>query len=85
MNCKKCNIDWSFNRSNTENIKTMKKIKLPHFVFTTIAIILGASLFKQFDFETLKFEQLALSIVYLIGFVLSIYAIMNDYKKQAEK
>jgi len=63
----------------------MKKIKLPHFVFTTIAIILGASLYKQFDFETLKLEQPALSTVYLIGFVLSIYAIVKDYKKQAEK
>ena len=60
-------------------------MKLPHFVFTIIAIILGASLYKQFDFETLKLEEPALSIAYLIGFVFSIYAIVGDYKKQAEK
>jgi len=60
-------------------------MKLPHFVFTIIAIILGASLYKQFDFETLKLEEPVLSIVYLIGFVFSIYAIVGDYKKQAEK
>ena len=36
-----------------------------NFFFVIIAIILGRALFKQFDFENLKFEKPALAIVTL--------------------
>ena len=63
----------------------MKNIKLPNFFFSVIAIILGVSLFKHFDFENLKFEKPALDILYLIVFIFSIYGIVKNYKKQPEK
>lgn len=63
----------------------MKNIKAPNFFFTIIAIILGVALFKQFDFENLKFEKLALSILYIITFIFSIYGIVKNYKRKPEK
>lgn len=55
------------------------------FTFGIIAIILGVTLFKQFDFENLKFEKPALAIVYIIVFLFSIYILMKNYKKRPEK
>ncbi len=63
----------------------MKNIKLPNFFFTVVAIILGAALYKQFDFENQSFEKPALAILYAAVFICSIYGIINNYKKSAEK
>ena len=63
----------------------MKNIKLPNFFFTVIAIILGVSLYRHFDFKNLKFEEPALDILYLIVFIFSIYGIVKSYKKPTEK
>ncbi|APS38937.1 hypothetical protein SAMN04488033_1502 [Salegentibacter agarivorans] len=63
----------------------MKNIKLPNFFFTVIAIILGAALYKQFDFGNLKFEKPALAILYAIVLIFSIYGIVKNYKKPADK
>lgn len=63
----------------------MQNKKLPNFFFVIIAIILGWTLFKQFDFENLKFEHTGLAIVYIIIFVLSIYFLIRDYKRRPEK
>lgn len=50
-----------------------------------IAIILGWTLFKHFDFKTFRFSDLYFDIVYLIVFVISIYLLIIDYKRQPEK
>jgi uncharacterized membrane protein YadS len=63
----------------------MKNIKLPNFFFTVIAIILGIALYKQFDFDNLRFENPALAILFTIVFIFSIYGIVKNYKKSAEK
>ncbi len=55
------------------------------FTFGIFAIIIGVALFTQFDFENLKFENTGLAIVYLIGFLISIYLIIKDFKKRPEK
>lgn len=55
------------------------------FFFVIIAIILGNALFNQFDFENLKFEKPALSIVYIVTFVFSIYFLIKNYKGRPEK
>jgi membrane protein DedA with SNARE-associated domain len=62
----------------------MEKNKAPMFTFTIVAIILGVTLFKQFDFENLKFENTALAIVYLVVFVFAIYVLIKNFisKKQ---
>lgn len=51
------------------------------FTFSIIAIILGVVLFKQFDFETLKFEKPALAVIYSIVFVFSIFILIKNRKK----
>ncbi|MEE9363826.1 MAG: hypothetical protein V3U92_14590 [Cellulophaga sp.] len=63
----------------------MKNIKASHFFFTIMAIIIGVALFKQFDFENLKFEKPALAILYLITFIFSIYGIVKNYKNRPKK
>lgn len=63
----------------------MKNRKLLNFFFAIIAIILGWTLFKQFDFENLKFEHTGLAIIYIITFALSIYFLIRNYKKRPEK
>lgn len=60
------------------------KKRLP-FTFTIIAIILGVILFRQFDFENLRFEKPWLAVVYIIGFLISIYALTHDYRNPPKK
>lgn len=58
----------------------MEKKSALRFTFSVVAIILGVTLFKQFDFENLKFEKPGLAIVYIIGFILSIYFLIKGSK-----
>lgn len=51
------------------------------FIFWVIAIILGVTLFKQFDFQNLKFEKPALAAVYALVFVFSVFIIVKNSKK----
>jgi predicted ferric reductase len=37
-----------------------------------VAIILGVVLFKKFDFEKFRFEEPAIAVVYIIGFVIAV-------------
>lgn len=53
------------------------------FVFWIVAIILGVTLYKQFDFQNLKFENPAMAVIYGIVFIFSVYYILkNSGKKQ---
>lgn len=63
----------------------MENKKTPNIFLIIIAIIIGSALFKQFNFENLKFEKPALAIVYIITFVLLIYFLIRDYKNRSEK
>jgi hypothetical protein len=63
----------------------MENKKPLSFTFTIIAIILGVTLFKQFDFKTLKFENTGLAIVYIIVFTFSIYFLIKNYKSSPKK
>lgn len=60
----------------------MENKKPTTFVFWIIAIILGATLFKQFDFKSLKFENPALAVIYIVVFAFSVYFIIKNSKKQ---
>lgn len=60
----------------------MENKKGSSFVFIIVAIILGVSLFKQFDFKKLEFEKPALAILYIIVFVASIYFIIKNARKK---
>ncbi|WP_433835542.1 hypothetical protein [Flavobacterium anhuiense] len=52
------------------------------FVFWIIAIILGVTLFKQFDFKSLKFENPALAVIYIVVFVFSVYYLIKNSGKK---
>lgn len=60
----------------------MENKKGSSFVFIIVAIILGVSLLKQFDFEKLEFEKPALAILYIIVFVASIYFIIKNARSK---
>jgi len=60
----------------------MENKKALSFVFTIVAIILGVTLFKKFDLEKFEFEKPALAIVYMIGFVISIYILIRNFKNK---
>jgi predicted ferric reductase len=55
--------------------------KTSNFSFTIIAIILGVVIYKQFDFDTFKFKNTALAIIYIVAFLFSIYILLKNKKK----
>ncbi len=63
----------------------MENKKGLNFFFLIIAIILGSTLWKQFDFNTLKFQQPALAIIYIIVFVASVYFLIKDLTSRTKK
>lgn len=63
----------------------MENKKASSFVFAIIAIILGTTLYKQFDFEKLTFEKPALAALYIIVFLFSIFVLIRNAKKGSTK
>jgi hypothetical protein len=63
----------------------MKKKSGLVFFFSIIALILGKTLVKHFNFENLSFEKPWLDLLYAIIFAFSIYGIITNYKNKAEK
>lgn len=63
----------------------MESKKGTNLFFGFIAVILGWTLFKHFDFKNFKFEDLALDILYLIVFVISICVLIKGYRRRSEK
>jgi len=55
----------------------MKNKKTPNFFLVVIVLILGQAIYKQFDFENLRLEKPALSILYIIVFAFSIYLLVK--------
>ena len=52
------------------------------FPFGIIVIVLGWTIFKQFDFENLKFENPALTIVYALTFLMSVYFLVKNVQEK---
>jgi membrane protein DedA with SNARE-associated domain len=61
----------------------MENKKASTFIFSVIAIILGVTLFRQFDFENYKFEKPGLAVVYMIVFVISVYILIKDFRNNS--
>jgi predicted ferric reductase len=59
----------------------MENKKATSFVFWIIAIILGVTLYKDFDFQNFKFEKPALAVVYIIVFVGCVFLIIKNFRK----
>ena len=63
----------------------MESKKQLNFFFLFIAIILGWTLFKHFDFKNLSLKDPVLDILYLIVFIISIFWLVKDLKRQDKK
>jgi predicted ferric reductase len=50
------------------------------FPLLIIAVVLGWTIFKQFDFENLKFEKPAMAVVYILTFLMTVYFIFKKDK-----
>lgn len=59
-----------------------EKSKAPLFTMWVVAIIVGVALYKQFDFDSLRFKNTALSIIYMATFVFAVYVIIKNRKKK---
>lgn len=60
----------------------MENRKGINFFFAIIAIIVGSALYKQFDFDKMRFEKPALAVIYMVVFIASIFFIIKDYRKR---
>lgn len=60
-------------------METKKALK---FTLAIVAIIVGVTLFKQFDFQYLKFEKPALAAVYSITFIGVVYFLFKGEKRK---
>jgi predicted ferric reductase len=55
------------------------------FPLLIIAIVLGWTIIKQFDFENLKFEKPAMAVIYILTFVMTVYMIFKNNNQDVEK
>lgn len=63
----------------------MKNKKGIPFPLVIIAIVLGWTIVKQFDFENLKFEKPAMAVIYILTFVMTVYMIFKNNNQDVEK
>ena len=63
----------------------MENNKALRITFSVIAIILGVTLFKQFDRETLKFENTGLAIVYIVVFIFAVFILIKSLKNKKQQ
>ncbi|WP_310377442.1 hypothetical protein [Flavobacterium sp.] len=56
-----------------------------NWFFAFIAFTLGLTLIKHIDFKNLTLKDPILDILYIIVFLISIYLIIKDLKKKADK
>ena len=53
-------------------------------IWSIIAIILGVTLYKQFDFQTMTFEKPAMAVIYGITFIAAIFFLIKGRKQRIE-
>lgn len=63
----------------------MKKFLAAPFPIQVCLIIIGVSLFREFDFETNRFRNLALVLVYLFAFGLSLFFVFRGKKEEKKE
>lgn len=52
------------------------------FPLVIIAIVLGWTIVKQFDFENFKFEKPTMAVIYIFTFVMTVYIIFKSNIKK---
>lgn len=58
-----------------------RNLNVPFIMF---AIILGVTIYKDFDFQTLTFEETWLDVVYIITFIYVLVLLFKKKKKKAD-
>jgi hypothetical protein len=58
-----------------------KKEKESQLIIIMMTVIIGIGLYKQFDFTTLTFKNIPLSILYAVVLVVAIYLIIRNFLK----
>lgn len=62
----------------------MNKRKEYSFPLIIIAVVIGWTIFRDFDFKNLKFEKPALAVVYILTFLMTLYFIFKKDKQKEE-
>jgi len=60
-------------------MSTKKGLSFPLLI---IAIVIGATIFKQFDFKNLRFEEPAMAVIYILTFLMTVYFIFKSSKQK---
>lgn len=60
----------------------MENKKGINIIWLLMSFVLGTTLLKHFNFQTLKFKMPVLDIIFLIAFIGSVILIVSDYKKR---
>lgn len=76
---------WNIDRYIKQTLETMNNKKGIPFPLLIIAIVLGWTIVKQFDFENLKFEKPAMAVIYILTFVMTVYMIFKNNNEDVEK
>lgn len=50
------------------------------FPLLIIAIVIGGTIFKEFDFANFRFEKPALAVVYILTFIMTVYFLIKGLK-----
>lgn len=62
----------------------MEKKKFP-FYLIIVAAFMGYTLYNDFDFETIRFKNLAIDIIYLITFFGAIILMIKNLKDRGQQ
>ncbi len=62
----------------------MKNKKLLNFFFLITIVIVGTALYKQIDFENLKFKKPGIAIIYSCTLLFAVYCLIKDNRNQAK-
>jgi len=49
-----------------------------------VAVILGITLVRQFDFATYRFDHTPMAMVYVVGLAIALYAIINHLRNKSD-
>lgn len=55
-----------------------------NIVFAMLAFPIGFGLLREFDFETFKFKNIALGVIYLITFLICIFLMLKKKQEPAK-
>lgn len=55
------------------------------FPLVIVAIVLGWTIYKQFDFKSFKFEEPGIATVYVLTFLMTVYFLVKNARENAKE